>query len=573
MAYNFPDAPTNGQVFQKWTWSSATGAWLMTSGSGGGGVGVPSDANPIMDSTAAPGTATSYSRGDHVHPSDTSRVAKTGDIMTGGLTATEFRVGDTVITPTYIELGSGTAAGPSLIDFHSSGTAADFDARIICHNGTVAGAQGDMNVYAKTLGLNAITTTKSLRVDAGTVDGGEVSLASAGFSDWNMDNVSGAMRFFQGGNVVMSLANGGTSASISSLTVNGALATGGNIPSSGAITGTAIGVTGLGNVLLNGGSNNLLIRPGGGAGATYFQDQAGTANWASIGSTGINTNYAIYASGTIGAGGTITAGGAVTANNYFVSSTAVAILSPTGAGNVYFRPNGAGSGVGEASVSGTGLFTTNGGITSTTGNLTMNGNITAKGEAGYAYYVAGATTTLNAMTGTPSGGSGQMSFLFQHFPGVWYGHTLFIVGVAEFQFRHDYSTWKSGGSTSWQILSDERIKTVKEEYTTGLDAIAALRPVRYTLNGKGAISPPSAEAKPAEPDPHGYAEKVAAKEYIGLIAQEAEGVLPDCFTTGVGYLDGKEVQDMRSAEYTALFFTLVNAVKELKARVEALEAG
>lgn len=41
---------------------------------GGGGGPSPSDANPQMDGTAAPGTALTYARGDHVHPSDTSRV-------------------------------------------------------------------------------------------------------------------------------------------------------------------------------------------------------------------------------------------------------------------------------------------------------------------------------------------------------------------------------------------------------------------------------------------------------------------------------------------------------------------
>jgi hypothetical protein len=40
-------------------------------------VSVPtaSDANPQMDGTAAAGTSNNYSRADHVHPSDTSRMA------------------------------------------------------------------------------------------------------------------------------------------------------------------------------------------------------------------------------------------------------------------------------------------------------------------------------------------------------------------------------------------------------------------------------------------------------------------------------------------------------------------
>jgi hypothetical protein len=46
----------------------------------------PSNANPIMDGVAAPGTSALYARGDHVHPSDTSRLSLTGGTLTGDLT-------------------------------------------------------------------------------------------------------------------------------------------------------------------------------------------------------------------------------------------------------------------------------------------------------------------------------------------------------------------------------------------------------------------------------------------------------------------------------------------------------
>lgn len=45
----------------------------------------PSDATPQMDGVGSSGTGGNYSRGDHVHPSDTSKVNKSGDIMTGDL--------------------------------------------------------------------------------------------------------------------------------------------------------------------------------------------------------------------------------------------------------------------------------------------------------------------------------------------------------------------------------------------------------------------------------------------------------------------------------------------------------
>jgi hypothetical protein len=52
---------------------------------GGLGVGgaIASNANPIMDGTAAPGVATLLTRGDHVHPSDTSRAPIASPTFTG----------------------------------------------------------------------------------------------------------------------------------------------------------------------------------------------------------------------------------------------------------------------------------------------------------------------------------------------------------------------------------------------------------------------------------------------------------------------------------------------------------
>jgi hypothetical protein len=56
------------------TGGDATNKTYVDSMSGGGG-GTPSDSAPLMNGVAAPGTSTLYSRGDHVHPSDTSRAS------------------------------------------------------------------------------------------------------------------------------------------------------------------------------------------------------------------------------------------------------------------------------------------------------------------------------------------------------------------------------------------------------------------------------------------------------------------------------------------------------------------
>lgn len=61
---------------------TAGGSYSYSGGGGGASVD-PSTTLPLMDGTAAIGTEQTYARGDHVHPSDTAKVSKTGDTMTG----------------------------------------------------------------------------------------------------------------------------------------------------------------------------------------------------------------------------------------------------------------------------------------------------------------------------------------------------------------------------------------------------------------------------------------------------------------------------------------------------------
>lgn len=64
-----------------------------------------SNSNPLMNGAVAPGAGVEASRYDHVHPSDTSRVAKSGDTMTGTL------VIDTGSLSTVAMKVSGTTKG------------------------------------------------------------------------------------------------------------------------------------------------------------------------------------------------------------------------------------------------------------------------------------------------------------------------------------------------------------------------------------------------------------------------------------------------------------------------------
>ncbi len=117
------------------------------------------------------------------------------------------------------------------------------------------------------------------------------------------------------------------------------------------------------------------------------------------------------------------------------------------------------------------------------------------------------------------------------------------------------SAIKSGGGTSWLTSSDARVKVDVEDYAAGLEQILAIRPVKFRYNGKAGT--------------------LKGAGSVGVIGQEIEEVLPETITKTSGILDDEtgEVEDLRVYDGNSLPYALVNAVKELTARVEALEAA
>jgi hypothetical protein len=185
-----------------------------------------------------------------------------------------------------------------------------------------------------------------------------------------------------------------------------------------------------------------------------------------------------------------------------------------------------------------------------------------------------------------------------HYPGVWAGWYWDLSGAA-INFRNGGSAFKPGGGP-WSDSSDSRIKEVVGDHPHGLNEILALNPVVYRFKGNDTDSPPlpvSLTVAGALAEEHGldiddfaevhakvgldapyensmhYDAAVNAKEYVGLIAQEVATVLPEMVTKRTGYIDGSKVDDLHDLDTASLIFTLINAVKELAARVETLEAA
>ncbi len=143
---------------------------------------------------------------------------------------------------------------------------------------------------------------------------------------------------------------------------------------------------------------------------------------------------------------------------------------------------------------------------------------------------------------------------------------------------------KPGGGT-WVDSSDARIKNITGDYKSGLDEILKLKPRTFTYKGNDTSQPPTSapvgleaegdKTAPTVPyvnSPHAAAAK-AGQEFIGLIAQEAQTVMPEMITEEAGYIDGVQVDDLLRLDPNALVYALINAVQTLTARIEALEAA
>jgi hypothetical protein len=208
-----------------------------------------------------------------------------------------------------------------------------------------------------------------------------------------------------------------------------------------------------------------------------------------------------------------------------------------------------------------------------TGNLNVNGGLVALGNnlvvqqtasnnpliqiqsslgSGLSQYYYNATTGAVVVNNVPQGAAISLATDVNAIPAS--GHNFVLSPGLGYQ---------SGGG-AWQSLSDARIKTVQGDYAIGLTEVLALRPVEYVYKGNDAL-----------PGGQSIHEQVAADGtvFVGFVAQEAEQVFPGMVREVAGMIDGVEVDDLRTLDVSPLVYALVNAVKTLVARIEALEAA
>jgi hypothetical protein len=113
---------------------------------------------------------------------------------------------------------------------------------------------------------------------------------------------------------------------------------------------------------------------------------------------------------------------------------------------------------------------------------------------------------------------------------------------------------KPGGGPFVITGSDARLKTDICEFTDGLKQLKKLKPVNYRYNGKAGIS--------------------SASPFVGLIAQEVLPVFPYMVGRFMGKLEetDQEETELLNLDVGALTYVIVNAIKELDARLEKLES-
>ena len=128
-----------------------------------------------------------------------------------------------------------------------------------------------------------------------------------------------------------------------------------------------------------------------------------------------------------------------------------------------------------------------------------------------------------------------------------------------FRVRADNGSYNTENSSSWSTTSDRRIKKDIVDNTQGLDIINQIRVRNFNYRTKEEIDAPELQQYPVENivvnDP---------KLQLGVIAQEIENVLPETIkTTDWG---------VKTVNPDNITWHLVNAVKELSAKVEELES-
>ena len=122
-------------------------------------------------------------------------------------------------------------------------------------------------------------------------------------------------------------------------------------------------------------------------------------------------------------------------------------------------------------------------------------------------------------------------------------------------FQLELSTDSAGkpSTSTWTVVSDERIKENVRPYEKGLSEILKVKTKLFDYNGK--------------------AKYPKLKDNVGVIAQEIKEIFPETISTFEAKLneDDENETELLKFDSHALTFALINSVKELSAKVNELQ--
>ena len=129
-----------------------------------------------------------------------------------------------------------------------------------------------------------------------------------------------------------------------------------------------------------------------------------------------------------------------------------------------------------------------------------------------------------------------------------------VTGSSGQVFQVNGGAFKNDGRSSWDITSDARVKEDVKPFEDGLNMLKAVQPVHFTYNGKAGTQ--------------------KGQQSVGVLAQEIAKVFPYMVHGGKGKLDDSDEQetDILNFNASSLSYVMLNAIKELAAKVESLEA-
>lgn len=320
----------------------------------------------------------------------------------------------------------------------------------------------------------------------------------------------------------------------------------------------------------SGGGGNTLgeayNQGGAGEGRTIISDAGAVEiNLTGGGTTGLEVNSSVALSSSFRASNSAT-GVAIRAENTNPSNTFSAMQAITNSSNsessaILGNNDGAGYGVAGQIPS-----NASGGAAVYGSNLRLNGG---SGVEGIGYNgVVGTAQNGNGFglyglsNGSSTGSTLSIGTYGLGFNGV-YGQTSNVnLGWAGY-FTADIGVEGTGYSTGgWLNVSDRRLKSDITPIEGALERVLSLNGYRYTLT------------TPRSPILKSNGEREAVKDHTevqyGVIAQEVETLFPEMVSTKQIFINSGDDTEYKVVNYDALIPVLIEAIRELNEKVEAL---